>query len=80
MPLEKELPLAFEADAAYFKVYMSDVGLLRRKANVFHKTILMGDENYIRFKGALAENFVMNELLIRGIAPFFLKIMKYGGN
>lgn len=59
-----ELPLSFEANATYFKIYMADVGLLRRKSNVSYKTILDGDENYIRFKGALTENYVMNELVV----------------
>lgn len=66
-----ELPLSYVADAGYFKVYMADVGLLRRKAGVYYETILNGDENYIRFKGALAENYVHNELLHCGYTPYF---------
>lgn len=65
------LPLSFEADATYFKIYMSDVGLLRRKSNVSYRTILQGDDNYIRFKGALTENYVMNELIVMGYTPYF---------
>lgn len=68
-----ELPLAFEADATYFKIYLSDVGLLRRKSNVSYKTILNGDDNYVKFKGALTENYVMNELMIQGRKPYFWK-------
>ncbi len=48
-----ELPLSGMADNTYFKVYMSDVGLLRRKSNVNYKAILDGDASYIHFKGAL---------------------------
>ena len=66
-----ELPLSFAADASYFKVYMADVGLLRRKAGVYHETILNGDESYGNFKGALAENHVHNELLQLGYHPYF---------
>ena len=66
-----EIPLSFCADATYFKVYMSDVGLLRRKSGVSHKTIIEGSENYIKFKSALTENFVMTELLVLGMKPYF---------
>ena len=66
-----ELPLSFAADASYFKVYMADVGLLRRKAGVYYETILNGDDNYILFKGAMAENYVHNELLQGHYHPYF---------
>ena len=57
-----ELPLSYMADSTNFKIFMSDVGLLRKKANVYYGTILNGDEKYIRFKGALAENYVADEI------------------
>lgn len=66
-----ELPLSYCADATYFKVFMSDVGLLRRASGVYYKTILLGDENYVRFKGALTENYVLNELLHLSLTPYF---------
>lgn len=66
-----ELPLSFKADDTYFKVYMADVGLLRKKANVYYKTILDGDDNYVRFKGALTENFVLTELINYGFPYYF---------
>lgn len=66
-----ELPLSGMADVTYFKLYMSDVGLLRRKANINYRTILNGDENFIHFKGALSENFVMDELVKMGIPRYF---------
>jgi hypothetical protein len=66
-----KMPLSFEADATYFKVYMADVGLLRRKAQVSYHTILNNDDQYIRFKGAMAENYVMNELICQGFQPYF---------
>ena len=66
-----ELPLSFMADASYFKVYMADVGLLRRKAGVYYQTILDGDDSYVRFKGTMAENYVNNELINCGYKPYF---------
>ena len=66
-----ELPLSFCANGTYFKVYMCDIGLLRRKSGVAYKTILNGAETYARFKGALTENYVMAELISEGIKPYF---------
>ena len=66
-----EIPLAGMADATYFKVYMVDVGLLRRKSALSYRTILEGSELFIRFKGALTENYVMEELKAMGFLPYF---------
>lgn len=66
-----ELPLSGMADSTYFKVYMSDVGLLRKKSNVNYRTILDGDVSYIHYKGALTENYVMTQLKTMGIDSYF---------
>ena len=66
-----EIPLDGYADKTYFKVYMSDIGLLRARSKVSPDIILEGSENYKRFKGAFAENYVLNELKSIGKQPFF---------
>lgn len=66
-----ELPLSYMADSTYFKVFMADVGLLRRKSGVYYKTILDGDNNYIRFKGAMAENYIASQLISHGFPCYF---------
>jgi len=66
-----EIPLSGMADSTYFKIYMADVGLLRRKANINYRTILTGSDVFIYFKGALAENYVFSELKCLGITPYF---------
>lgn len=65
-----ELPLSYMADDTSFKVFMSDVGLLRHKANVYYRTILDGDDRYIKFKGAFAENYALTEL-IKNDLPYY---------
>ena len=65
------LPLSFCSDAASFKVYMADVGLLRRKAGVYYGTVLDGNDSFFQFKGALAENYVQNQLKALGYQPYF---------
>lgn len=66
-----EIPLSGFADKTYFKVYMSDIGLLRAKSKVSAETILIESDMYIRYKGAFAENYVLNELISTGKEPFF---------
>ena len=66
-----ELPLDGFADKTYFKVYMSDVGLLRAKSKVAVQTIMNESDLYVRYKGAFAENYVLNELKSIGKNPFF---------
>ncbi len=57
-----QVPLSAYADSTYFKVYMSDVGLLCRRSGFTYETILFDDERFINYKGALTENYVLNEL------------------
>ena len=55
-------PISSYANHTYFKLYMSDVGLLRRVANLPASVLLDKTDNYREFKGAMAENFVCCEL------------------
>lgn len=66
-----DLPLSFYADATFFKVYMADVGLLRKKSGVSARTILEDSDLYKNFKGAFTENFVLTELMAQNIKPYF---------
>lgn len=68
---EPQFPLSFCANATYFKVYFSDVGLLRRKSGLTYETIFSDDPLYANFKGALTENYVLTELLAQGRHPYF---------
>ena len=84
-----QLPLESMKDETYFKVYMSDVGLLRKKSNVNYRTILDDDNSYRQFKGAFTENYVMSQLKCHQIPCFFWRtkadaevdfISDYNGN
>ncbi len=66
-----EIPLSGMADNTYFKVYMADTGLLRRKSNINYRTILEGGDSFIHFKGALTENYVYTQLRCMGIESYF---------
>lgn len=66
-----EIPLSGFADKTYFKVYLSDIGLLRMRSGVSAETIMSSPDNYKRFKGAFAENYVLDELVSQGKEPYF---------
>lgn len=66
-----EVPLQGSADKTYFKVYMSDPGLLRAKAGVPMEAIRGDVDAFTRYKGAIAESYVLNELRSLGKEPFF---------
>jgi len=55
-------PISSYADHTFFKLYMSDIGLLRRHADLPSSIIFDDDGAYKEFKGAMAENFVACEL------------------
>ena len=55
-------PISSYANHAFFKLYMADIGLLRRHADLPASIIFDDSPVYKEFKGALAENFVACEL------------------
>ena len=57
------ISLSAYRDISAFKVYACDCGLLRRLARVSPEVILGGNANYMEFRGALAENAVLQSLL-----------------
>ena len=60
-----DFPLSAYTDLSSFKLYMSDVGLLRRKANLDSKIIIEGNRLFEEFKGALTENYILDMLLFK---------------
>ena len=55
-------PLKGYQDLSAFKIYMNDVGLLRRMSNLNSSIILEGNKLLEEFKGAFTENYVINVL------------------
>ena len=56
------MPLIAYQDMSAFKLFFNDVGLLAAKANLDLKTIVFGNNVFVEFKGALTEQFVMQQL------------------
>ncbi len=57
-----DFPLKAYNDLTAFKIYINDVGLLRRMANLDSKIVVEGDKLFQEFKGAFTENYVLNML------------------
>jgi predicted AAA+ superfamily ATPase len=59
-------PLAAYSDLSAFKLYILDVGLLGAIGNLNPKTIVEKEQLFSEFKGALTEQFVLQELKVTG--------------
>ena len=68
---EGKLPLASYAEHEAFKVYMVDTGLLCSKLEIGAHLVLYAPPSFDGFKGALAENYVMQALIAAGIRPYY---------
>jgi len=68
---EGKLPLSAYAENEAFKVYMVDTGLLCSKFDIAANVVLHAPHSFDGFKGALAENYIMQALVANGIAPYY---------
>ncbi len=59
---EPSKPLRFYADNNAFKLYLMDCGLLACMSNASPNAMLMGTDAFVEFKGALSENFVLQQI------------------
>lgn len=57
------LPISAYDDLAAFKIYLCDVGLLRRMSQLSPSAFGEGNRLFTEFKGALTENYVLQSLL-----------------
>ena len=65
------MPLIAYNDLSSFKLYLNDVGLLRKKTNLSSRVIIEGDKLFQEFKGALTENYVLQTLVANGLEPYY---------
>ncbi len=57
------LPLRAYVDFTSFKIFMLDIGLLAAKSELDADTIINGNDVFVEFKGALAEEYVLQEMI-----------------
>lgn len=65
------LPLKAYRDDSAFKLYLNDVGLLRRMFNLESSTMLQENRLFTEFKGIITENYVLMSILNQGYEPLY---------
>lgn len=65
------LPLRSYFDFSAFKLYAHDVGLLGVMSDLSPSVVLDGDSLFTNFKGAMTEQYVLQELLVAGRKPAY---------
>jgi hypothetical protein len=73
------LPLKTYQDMNAFKLYMVDIGLLCALSEIEVNVLVDGDKLFTDFKGALAEQFTLQQLIGIGIQPFYWSSEKSSG-
>lgn len=68
---EGKMPLSAYADNSAFKVYMMDTGLLCSKFDIAPGVVINTPASFDGFKGALAENYIMQALVVNGFSPYY---------
>jgi len=68
-----KLPLIAYEDRAVFKIYVLDVGLLGAMSNLKPITLVDGNEVFTEFKGALTEQYVMQQLIQKQTPYYYSK-------
>ena len=57
------MPMSSYAEPTVFKLYMADIGILRKLSKLPYEVILESSPTYVEFKGAMTENYVLCELI-----------------
>ena len=67
------IPLRSYEDQSAFKIFMVDIGLLGAMSGLDSRTIISGNEIFTEFKGALTEQYVLQQLILRHEPFYFAK-------
>lgn len=74
------LPLKAYMDLSAFKIYLSDVGLLSAMGELSVQAIVDGNRIFTEFKGALTEQFVLQQLISQlGLHAYYYSAEKSRG-
>lgn len=66
------IPIPAYEDLSCFKIYLGDVGLLRRHSHLSSSAFVEDNRLFTEFKGALTENYVLQSLLrIFEVPPYY---------
>lgn len=65
--IKPEVPLKFYEDLSAFKLYLCDCGLMGAMADTAASDVLLSDAMFVEYKGAFAEQYVLQQLLALGM-------------
>lgn len=68
---EPKMPLKFYEDMEAFKLFLLDCGLLACMTDASADQMLIGDNVFTEFKGAFTEQYVLQQLLVLGLKPYY---------
>lgn len=68
---EPKIPLKFYEDFDAFKLFLLDCGLLGCMTETPADQMLIGDNVFTEFKGAFTEQYVIQQLQVLGLAPYY---------
>lgn len=68
---ELRMPVKFYEDLSSFKLFLLDCGLFGCMTGASAKQMLIGNNVFTEFKGAFTEQFVLQQLVARGITPYY---------
>ncbi len=65
------LPLSVYEDFSVFKLYLLDIGLLGAMVDTDPAQVLINNRIFSEYKGGMTEEYVLQEMKSRGIAPIY---------
>ena len=68
---EARMPLKFYEDISAFKLFLLDLGLFACMCEVTASEILIGNNIFIEYKGAFAEQYVLQQIISRKVKPYY---------
>ncbi len=73
-----QIPLSSYKNYGQFKIYLLDIGLLSNMNHIEQNIINDMDKIFVEYKGQLAEQFVLNELIAEGFENIFYYRDEFG--
>lgn len=68
---EAKMPLKFYEDISAFKLFLLDMGLFACMCEVPASEMLVGNNVFVEYKGAFAEQYVLQQLVCQNVKPYY---------
>lgn len=68
---EAKMPLKFYEDISAFKLFLLDMGLFACMCDVPASEMLVGNNVFVEYQGAFAEQYVLQQLVCQNVKPYY---------